>query len=254
VTLPYTEHGRPDGVPVVFLHAWGESRHAFSRLLPLLPRTLRLLAPDQRGHRDATKPASGYAFSDYVGDVAAFLDAVGMASAVIVGSSSGGYVAQGFALDHPERVLGLVLIGAPISLRGRPAFADEVDGLSDPIDRAWVRESLRWFAFQRPIPADYLEDRVEDGVRMPARVWRDALAGLSEAIPPTEAGVIRAPTLIIWGGRDELLPADTGARLAGAIAGATLRTYEDAGHLVLWEHPERVAADVAQFAASLGFD
>jgi rifampin ADP-ribosylating transferase len=114
-----------------------------------------------------------------------------------------------------------------------------------------VRSSLSWFRFQRPVPADYLEDRVEDGVRMPARVWRHALTGLSEAVPPTEAGVIGAPTLVIWGGRDELLPADTGTRLAGAIPGAVLRTYEDAGHMVLWEQPERVARDVAGFAASL---
>ena len=252
VTLPYTEQGLPNGIPVVFLHAWGESRHAFSRVLPQLPDTLHTVVPDQRGHRDATKPSSGYAFSDYVDDVDALLDTVGIASAVIAGSSSGGYVAQGFALDHPERVLGLVLIGAPISLHGRPPFADEVERLRDPIDRDWVRGSLSWFQFQRPVPAAYLEDRVEDGTRMPARVWRDALVGLSETVPPTEAGVIRAPTLVIWGARDELLPADTGSRLAGAIPGATLQTYEDAGHMVLWEHPERVAADVVQFAESLG--
>jgi rifampin ADP-ribosylating transferase len=254
VTLPYTEQGSPDGIPVVFLHAWGESRHAFSRVLELLPDTLRVLVPDQRGHRDASKPTSGYAFSDYVADVDDFLESVAVASAVIAGSSSGGYVAQGFALDHPERTLGLVLIGAPITLHGRPPFADEVERLRDPIDRDWIRGSLAWFQFQRPVPADYLEDRVEDGARMPARVWRDALAGLSEAVPPTEAGIIRAPTLVIWGARDELLPADTGTRLARAIPGATLRTYEDGGHMVLWEQPERIAVDIAQFAASLGTD
>jgi rifampin ADP-ribosylating transferase len=254
VTLPYTMQGRPHGVPVVFLHAWGESRHAFSRVLPLLPDRLRVLVPDQRGHRDATKPSSGYAFADYVADVEAFLDALGVPTAVIAGSSSGGYVAQGFALHHPERTLGLVLIGAPLSLRGRAPFADEVELLKDPIDADYVRSSLSWFGFQRPIPADYLEDRVEDGVRMPARVWRDALAGLSAAVPPTEAGVIAAPTLVIWGARDELLPADTGTRLAGAIPGARLRTYEDAGHLVLWEQPERIALDVAEFAAPLSTD
>ena len=237
---------------MLFLHAWGESRHAFSRVLPLLPDTLRVLVPDQRGHRDASKPSRGYAFSDYVADVDALLDAVGVESAVLAGSSSGGYVAQGFAVAHPERARGLVLIGAPISLHGRPPFADEVERLRDPIDRDWIRGSLAWFQFQRPVPAAYLDDRVEDGARMPARVWRDALVALSEAVPPTEAGVIRAPTLVIWGARDELLPADTGSRLAGAIPGATLQTYEDAGHMVLWEQPERVAADVAQFAASLG--
>ena len=251
VALPYTEQGRPEGTPVVLLHAWGESRHAFSRVVPLLPDTLRVLVPDQRGHRDASKPLTGYAFADYVADVEAFLDAVGVESAVIAGSSSGGYVGQQFALDHPGRTRGLVLIGAPLSLHGRAPFADEVEGLTDPIDRDWVRGSLSWFRLQRPVPQEYLEDRAEDGVRMPARVWRDALAGFSETVPPTEAGVIGVPTLVIWGALDELLPADTGERLTAAIPGAVLRTYEDGGHLVLWEHPDRVARDITEFARSL---
>ena len=89
---------------------------------------------------------------------------------------------------------------------------------------------------------------------MPARVWRDALAGLSEAEPPTEAGEIGVPTIVIWGGRDELLPADAGERLTAAIPGAGLRTYEDGGHMVLWEQPERVARDITEFAASLAPD
>ena len=254
VALPYTEQGRTDGTPVVLLHAWGESRHAFSRVVPLLPDTLRVLVPDQRGHRDATKPRTGYAFVDYVADVEAFLDAVDVESALIAGSSSGGYVGQQFALDHPGRTRGLVLIGAPLSLHGRAPFADEVEGLTDPIDRDWVRASLSWFRFQRPVPPEYLEDRVEDGVRMPARVWRDALAGLSEAEPPTEAGVIAVPTLVIRGARDELLPADTGERLTAAIPGAILRTYEDGGHLVLWEQPERIAQDITEFATFLAPD
>src|SRR5688500_6245388 len=126
VALPYTEQGRSDGTPVVLLHAWGESCHAFSRVVPLLPDTLWVLAPDQRGHRDATKPPTGYAFADYVADVEAFLDAVGVESALIAGSSSGGYVGQQFALDHPGRTRGLALIGAPLSLHGRAPFADEL--------------------------------------------------------------------------------------------------------------------------------
>jgi rifampin ADP-ribosylating transferase len=239
---------------VVLLHAWGESRHAFSRVLPGLPESLRVLVPDQRGHRDASKPSTGYAFVDYVADVAAFLDAVGVASAVIVGSSSGGYVAQGFALAHPDRTRGLVLIGAPRSLQGRAGFADELAGLADPIERDWVRGTLAWFQFQRPVPAAYLEDRVEDGVRMPARVWREALAGLTEVVPPTESGVIGAPTLVIWGAHDELLPASTGEELTAAIPHASLRTYEDAGHMVLWEQPDRVAEDIVAFVATLASD
>ena len=77
------------------------------------------------------------------------MDTAGLAAAVLVGSSSSGYVAQQVALDAPSRVSGLVLVGSPRSLHARPPIADEVERLSDPVDPAWVRESLTWFP---PLP------------------------------------------------------------------------------------------------------
>ena len=102
-----------------------------------------------------------------------------------------------------------------------------------------------------PVPPDYLDDRVEDAVRTPARAWKLALAGLADAEPPTLRGAIAAPTLIIHGGRDALLPENTGRRLADAIPDARLLVYPDAAHLVLWEQPERIARDVAEFVSAL---
>jgi pimeloyl-ACP methyl ester carboxylesterase len=110
-----------------------------------LPATIHAVAMDQRGHGAADKPADGYALVDLADDVVAFLDAVGVSAAVLLGSSSGGYVAQQVAVRTPDRVNGLVLVGSPRSLRGRPSFADELDGLTDPVDRAWVKASLEWF-------------------------------------------------------------------------------------------------------------
>jgi pimeloyl-ACP methyl ester carboxylesterase len=242
VTLRYSVQGT--GAPVVLLHPWTESRGCFDRLLPLLPGTIRAYAVDQRGHGDADKPGTGYALADYADDVVAFLDAMDLPSAVLVGSSSGGYVAQRVAVDHPDRVAGLVLVGAPRSLHGRPAFADEVDRLTDPVDPEWVRASLAWFPLHHPVPDWYLADRVADGARTPARVWQQALAGLTEAPPPTETGTITAPTVIIWGERDDLLPRTDADLLAAAIPNAHLVIYEDTGHLVLWECPDRVAHDL----------
>jgi len=251
VDVSYVSRGDPSDISVLFLHAWGESRGSFDRVIPLLPRTIRALAMDQRGHGDSDKPADGYSLTDFAGDVTAFLDAMGLPSAVLVGSSSGGYVAQQVAISSPERVRGLLLVGAPRSLRGRPPFADEVDRLTDPIDRGWVKRSLTWFPRFQPVPEWYIEARVDDGVQMPARVWRQALAGLGEATPPTEAGTIRTPTLIIRGERDELLPRADSAALTAAVSGSRLVVYPDTGHLVLWEQPGRIADDLTAFIASL---
>ncbi|MBB5868358.1 rifampin ADP-ribosylating transferase [Allocatelliglobosispora scoriae] len=251
VTVPYVAYGDCSGAPVVLLHAWGESLGSFDRMLPLLPATIHAVAMDQRGHGGASAPVDGYALVDFAADVEAFMDAVGMASAVLLGSSSGGYVAQQVAVSSPGRVTGLVLVGSPRSLHGRPDFADAVDRLTDPVDREWVTASLEWFPRFHAVPARYIQDRVDDGARMPAHVWRGALDGLTAAVPPTETATITAPTLIIWGGRDEVLPRADQEALAAAIPGSRLVVYDDTGHLVLWEQPEHVAADLTDFAESL---
>jgi pimeloyl-ACP methyl ester carboxylesterase len=83
-------------------------------------------------------------------------------------------------------------------------------------------------------------------------VWRAALQGLLDAPPPTEAGLITAPTRILWGDRDAYCPRDEQLRLVDAIPGAELIVYERTGHALHWERPARAAADVAAFVSSRG--
>jgi pimeloyl-ACP methyl ester carboxylesterase len=251
IEVPCFIDGDPDAKPLMLLHAWGESFESFDRVAPLLAG-FRVYAPDLRGQGDADKPLDGYSLAEQAADVSAILQALDVPRAFILGSSSGGYVAQALAVDHPELVAALVLVGAPLSLRGRPAFAGEVEALTDPVDVAWVRQSLSWFPLLHEVPAWFIDDRVDDGTRMPSHVWRSILEGLCAAIPPTEAGTVDAPTLILWGGHDHLLSLADEEILSARIAGSVLKVYPDTGHLVLWECPERVAADATEFLRALG--
>jgi len=250
ITVPCRVEGDDGAPPVLLLHAWGESRRSFDRLIPHLTG-FRVYAPDLRGQGEADKPQDGYVLAEQAEDAAAILDALDVPRAAVVGSSSGGYVAQQLAAARPGRVLALVLAGCPVSLRGRPAFADEVDRLTDPLDEDWVRGSLAWFPLLQEVPHWYLEDRVKDGLKMPAHVWKAILNGLCEATPPTESGSVQAPTLILWGAHDTLLPRPGQDALAARIPGSQLKVYPDVAHLVLWEVPERVAGDAAAFLRAL---
>jgi pimeloyl-ACP methyl ester carboxylesterase len=84
---------------------------------------VRAIAVSQRGHGDSDKPEAGYRIRDFAADLAGFFNALGLASAVIVGHSSHGLVAQRFALDHPSRTAGIVLESAFATLRGNPDAA-----------------------------------------------------------------------------------------------------------------------------------
>ncbi|MGF4043259.1 alpha/beta fold hydrolase [Paenarthrobacter nitroguajacolicus] len=238
------------GAPLLLLHAWGESWRSFDRLIASLPAFV-IMAPDLRGHGDADKPESGYALSEVVGDVVALLEALGVKHAHIVGSSSGGYVAQQLAVTHPDLLASLTLVGAPLSLHGRPPFADEFERLTDPITENWVRESFAWYKMLHAVPSSYIEDRVRDGLAMPASIWKASLRGFYEAVPPTETGDISVPTLILWGAHDHLVPRQHQETLTRRIKGARLKVYEGTGHLVLWECPERVAGDLTSFLGEL---
>ena len=249
--LPFVSVGPSAATPVLLLHAWGESRRSFDRLMPMLDDSVHAVAVDQRGHGEADKPMDGYSLAAFAEDISAFMEAVGIDSAVLLGSSSGGYVAQQVAVLSPHRVAGLVLVGSPRSLQGRPSFADEVERLSDPVDEAWVRASLTWFPMFHPVPEWYVEDRVRDGAQTPAHVWRETFTGLCDATPPTDLGSITCPTLILWGNRDGVLAREHEEDLARAIPGSRMIVYEDTGHLVLWEQPDRVAADLMAFVAAL---
>ncbi len=251
VTLPTLLAGPRGDVPLLLLHPWGESRRTFDRLLPLLPPSLPVIAPDLRGQGGADKPDGGYSLAQMADDVAALLEVLGVAEAHVLGSSSGGYLAQQLAVDRPDLVASLILVGTPLSLRSRPAFAAEVARLRDPVDEQWVRESLSWFRLLHAVPAWFIEDRVQDGVTMPARAWKGILDGLCDAVPPTEQRSIRVPTLILEGAHDALIPRVHQEALAARIPGAKLVIYAGTGHLVLWECPERVAADVAEFLGAL---
>jgi non-heme chloroperoxidase len=254
VTLPYAEQGDPSGVPMLMLHGYSDSSLTFEPMLPHLPDSVHAYAITQRGHGDADRPASGYRLDDYVADAVAFMDAVGIEAAVIVGHSGGGYCTQRLALDHPERVLGIVLIGTFRAFHDNPGVTelqDAIAQLTDPVDPEFVRE-FQESCVAEPVAADFMDAIVANSSRMPARIWKAYLEGLLEADVPTESGTIAVPTLILWGDQDAFCPRSDQDALLAAIPESRLRTYRGSGHCPHWEQPERAAADVAAFAARAG--
>jgi pimeloyl-ACP methyl ester carboxylesterase len=254
LTLPYVEQGDPAGVPVVFLHGVTDSWRSFEPVLPHLPASIHALALTQRGHGDADKPLAGYRTRDFAGDLAAFLDAMKLERAVLVGHSMGTTHALRFAIDHPERTLALVLAGAFATYRGNPGMVDfqetAIAPLVDPIAPSTARD-FQQSTLAQPIPADFFELVVRESLKVPAHVWRAAFRGFLEDDFADEIAAVAAPTLILWGARDDFCPRADQETLCAAIAGARLKVYERAGHALHWEEPERFATDVAAFVGSI---
>jgi pimeloyl-ACP methyl ester carboxylesterase len=253
IRLPYREQGDPAGLPVVMLHGITDSLHSFDPVLPYLPERIHALALTQRGHGDADRPAAGYRTRDFAADVGAFMDAVGLDSAVIVGHSMGSTNAARFAIDFPRRVSGLVLVGMFASYRKNAPLVDyvatTVSRLQDPIDVAIARE-FQESTLAQPIPPDFLDIAVSESLQVPARAWRYAFAGLMEDDFTAQLNAIKAPTPLLWGDRDAMVPRGDQFAALGALPTATLSVYEGTGHAVHWEQPARFARDLVAFVAA----
>jgi non-heme chloroperoxidase len=250
IRLSYVEHGNRDGIPVVLLHGITDSWRSFERVLPHLPESIHAFAISQRGHGDSDRPDSGYAPRHFAADLAAFMDARGVEAAWVVGHSMGASIAQRFAIDHPERTLGLAVIGSLPTWKDHPDFVglwdSVVSTLEDPVDPAFVRE-FQVSTLALPVPPEFLDTVVAESLKLPARVWRAVLReALLDADFSGELGTIQAPTLIFWGDRDSMTQGGQGA-LSAAIPGSRRLVYAGAGHGLHWELPERFAADLAAF-------
>ncbi len=252
VTLPYVEQGDPAGVVVVLLHGFAGSWHDFERVLPHLPASVHVVALTQRGHGDASRPARGYSIVDFATDLAAFLDTLRLARAVIVGHSMGSAVAQRFAIDYPARTAGLVLVSAAASMRGSPAvrqfWEPILAQLTDPVDPALARQ-MNESMLAQPLPPAFLETVVRESLKVPAFVWRAVFESRwrGEGDFSAELGRIKAPTLVVWGDQDARYPRSEQEALTAAIRGARLVVYAGAGHLLHLEEPARFASDLLRF-------
>ena len=250
VRLPYVEQGDPAGVPVLLLHGYTDSWRSFEETLAHLPDSIHAIAPTQRGHGDAERPATGYRQADFAADAVALMDALGFGPAVVAGTSMGSWVAQRIAINYPEHVLGAVLMASFGPPRDNPAameFGEAVATLTDPIDPAFV-EDFQASTAARPLAEATLATFVEESLKLPARVWTAAYEGFLEVDFSEELPAIEAPTLVVWGDRDVFTTRDEQDSLLAAIPNARLLVYEGAGHAMHWEEPRRFAADLTAFA------
>jgi non-heme chloroperoxidase len=248
VTLNYLEQGNPQGEIVILLHGTSDSWNSFAPVLPFLSSAYHVFALDQRGHGDSSKVACCYTMDDFAADVVAFMDAKGIDRATVVGHSMGSMIAQLVAIHYPERVDRLVLAGSMVvvSNPGLMEFNAFVQTLSDPIDPAFVRD-FQTSTVSESIPSEFLEKAVSESLKVPAHVWRQMMASFVEQDTSKQLHKITMPTLVVWGGKDTYWPRSDQEMLVQVIPQATLHVYEEAGHALHWEQPERFAADFEKF-------
>lgn len=245
----------------VLLHGTGSSLHAWQGWVDAL-KTRRVIRYDLAGF-GLTGPAPDHLYSleNDVRLLVALLDKLGIARCVLGGNSLGGAIAWRAALAHPARVEKLILVDAggypphpssvPLGFRlARLAHLPIVGFLMEHIlPRSLVAQGFRNVYGD---PGKVTDEQIERSVELTLRAGNRR--ALIERAKQRRSGIfaerireLTLPTLILWGGRDRLIPPDDAERFHNEIAGSELVIFEDLGHAPEEEDPARSVAAVKQF-------
>jgi pimeloyl-ACP methyl ester carboxylesterase len=253
------EGPRDDPSPIVLLHGSGSSLHAWEGWVAALKAQRRVITLDLPGFGlTGPSPDGVYTLDNDARVVVALLDKLGVARCVLGGNSLGGAVAWRMALAHPSRVDKLILVDAggypshstSIPLGFRLARMPVVSWLlQNTLPRFLVVQGMRnVFGDPAKVTPEMVDRAVEltqrEGNRRAfiERARQRSSASLAHHVPE-----LKLPTLVMWGGRDRLIPPEDAERFHRDIAGSTLAMFDDLGHAPEEEDPVRTAAAVKQF-------
>lgn len=253
--MHYAEWGRPDAPPAVLLHGLRSYGHVWDDVAAEMEPSFRVLALDQRGRGDTDwAPDADYSYGAQVQDVAEFARALGLDRFLLIGHSMGGRTALIYATQHSMTLTGLVIVDVgPDTMRARTE-RNRQEAIESPKEFAsWeaVRAMLRR---QTPNISDKaLESRLRwtfaerDGKivwRYDTRIHTPRRPAGAQSRPQGQPaplwdkiGNIPCPTLIIRGGRSDVLPREMAERMVKVIPNAELEEIEGAGHAVYEDAP-----------------
>lgn len=256
ITLNYRSVG--DGsTPIIFLHGYSFSADVWEKVLAKLPGKYKAYAYDLRGFGDSSKPDSGYGYSDYVEDLAQFMDAMKISKAVLAGHSLSAIYLQDFAMKYPDRVLALILSNTqarhkdfggkvPESIAKRlAAFGDK-----ETNRKIFEKATPRYFKAGNLSDCDkkrFVEINVKSG--NPALIQAFESIFTTLAIPPAEFAKIKAPTLVVVGTHD-IVKFNVAIALSEGLPQSEIFVVERAGHTPMWERPDRWSKGVFLFLDS----
>ncbi len=257
------EGPRDDPEPVLLIHGTSASLHTWEGWVKVLKTRRRIISFDLPGF-GLTGPFAGqYTPDDYRGDTYArfvldLMDRLKLQRAVIGGNSLGGEVAWRTAVMAPQRVSGLILVDAV-----GPAFTPQSIPMGFMIARVPVIGRISEFALPRSVvaqslaevygnPAKVTPELVDRYFELALRTGNRRALGLrlQQMVPGQDAeklATIRQPTLILWGGRDRLIPPVAARQFQQAITVSKLVMFNDLGHVPQEEDPARTVEPVKAF-------
>ncbi|MHB1420650.1 MAG: alpha/beta fold hydrolase [Bacillota bacterium] len=253
INMYYEEHGQ--GFPLVMIMGLGASGDQWGpKIIKSLADNFRLIVFDNRGAGKTDKPEIDYSIKMFAADTVGLMDALNIDQANIMGASMGGLIAQTIALTYPERVNKLILVcttcGGRQSVQATPeamALLADRNVPDDELKRRRLKLSYpdEWVASHPTEVEEYWE--LSNKNPMPDDVYARQLKAAMRFNTYDRLGEIQAPTLVMTGSEDILMPAENSKIMAERIPGAKLKVFDGGGHGFFSQFPNEVAKTVNEF-------
>lgn len=250
--LHYRIDGPVDGAPVVFANSLGTDFRLWDPILPLLPKGLRILRFDKRGHGLSACPPAPYSMGALISDTEQLMDYTSFKDAMFVGLSIGGMIAQGLAVKRLDLIRAMVISNTAAKIGNPAMWAERIAAVNNGgIETLADAVMERWFSKSFCDGPD-----IELWRNMLVQQSRDGYAGCSAAISGTDfytpTSGLRLPTLGIAGSEDGSTPPDLVRETADLIPGSQFHLIRRAGHLPCVEQPVEYAKVLTDFMRSTG--
>ena len=242
------------GEPVLLIMGLGYPSAMWHRTRPALTARYRTIALDNRGAGRSDTPPGPYSIRLMASDAAAVLDTASIESAHVFGVSMGGMIAQEFDLQYPQRVRSLILgctaAGGATAVRAEAEATQMLMGRKE-MSPEQAAEAAVPFIYDRTTPRERIDEDL--AMRRPWFPSPEGYAAQLQGILGWEAysrlGQIAAPTLVIHGESDRLVPPGNATLIAGRIHGAQLVIIPGASHLFATDQPEAANRAILDFLA-----
>jgi pimeloyl-ACP methyl ester carboxylesterase len=262
VGRPGADEGRP---ALILLHGIAGSSTTWAPLLDALSERFTVIAPDLLGHGESDKPRHAYSLGAYANGVRDLMIALGIERATIVGHSLGGGVALQFAYQHPERCERLALVssgglGSEVSWMLRALTLPGTEYLMPllfPSQARWLGNRLGGWLQTLGLWSTNIEEQWRSYVTLTEPGNRHAFVRTLRSVVDLAGQTVSAhdrlylatqlPTLIIWGGRDRIIPVTHATAAHEAMPGSRLEVFEQSGHFPQAEEPDRFVTTVFDF-------
>jgi 3-oxoadipate enol-lactonase len=240
------------GAPVLLVMGLGYPSLMWYRTRPVLTSKYRTVTLDNRGVGRSELPPGPYPIPLMASDAAAVLDAAGAERAHVFGISMGGMIAQEFALQYPKRVRSLILgctaSGGPHAVRAE-TDATQMVMMRAKMSAEQAAEAAVPFIYDQGTPRARIDEDI--AMRRPwfprAEAYQAQLQGILAWEAYSRLPQITAPTLVIHGENDRLVPPGNGRLIAERIPGAKLVMIPNASHIFSTDQPEAAHHAVLEF-------